>query len=294
MVTGPGRSGSTIFMQMLAGHPEVVAWPPFEEEARVATYWIEVLRALARPDSFLRQVAPAGNLNGDWWLGRRDPRPRALSDADLQAWLGTGAVDDIAAFAQSRIDELYTRLAARAGRGDARVFAEKLRNDIVSDLAWELYPAAREVVLVRDPRDVLCSILASNVKRGERPPPEDTSKWIGEEFRARIAGVADSFRRRRERAYLLHYEDLMTNPPEALRGVLDYAGLDPGERSVAGMLASAGQSLEQMDRHRTTPDPAASIGRWRNELEPRFVHECERVLGDEIAEFGYSGVAATK
>src|SRR5688500_3651671 len=77
MLTGPGRSGSTIFMQMLAGHPEIVAWPPFDQEPRVVTYWLEVLRNLARPDSFMRQVAPGGDLNGDWWLGRRDPRPRS-------------------------------------------------------------------------------------------------------------------------------------------------------------------------------------------------------------------------
>ena len=106
----------------------------------MVTYWIEVLRNLARPDSFMRQVAPAGDLNGDWWLGRRDPRPRSLGDGDVQAWLAGEAVEDIAAFAQSRIERLYGRLAAREDRDGASFFAEKLRNDMVSDLAWELYP----------------------------------------------------------------------------------------------------------------------------------------------------------
>ena len=106
---------------MLAGHPEILAWPPFEQEPRVVTYWIEVLRALARPDSFMRQVAPAGNLNGDWWLGRRDPRPRALGDTDIQAWLAGEAVEELAAFAQTRIESLYGRLAARDGRERRRL-----------------------------------------------------------------------------------------------------------------------------------------------------------------------------
>ena len=286
IVSGPGRSGSTIFMQMLAAHPGIVAWPPFDEEPRVLTYWIEVLRALARPDSFLRQVAPAGDLNGDWWLGRRDPRPRSLSDGDVQAWLGGDAVGDLAAFAQSRVEALYGRIRG-TGRGDARYFAEKLRNDPVSDLAWELYPGAREVVLVRDPRDVLVSVLAANRKRGERPPPADPVAWLETEFRPRIVAVVDSWERRRERARLVRYEDLMTDPRATLAGVLEYLGLDARDAAVEAMLASADRSLPGMERHRTTATPRASIGRWREDLDPVLAERCERVLGDAIAALGY-------
>jgi hypothetical protein len=60
------------------------------------------------------------------------------------------------------------------------------------------------------------------------------------------------------------------------------------------MLTGAGQSLDQMDRHRTTADPAASIGRWTRELEPRLARECERVLGPEMELLGYSVAAAQR
>jgi hypothetical protein len=290
LVTGPGRSGSTVFMQMLAGHPEILAWPPFEQEPRVVSYWIEVLRALARPDSFMRQVAPGGTLNGDWWLGRRDPRPRGLGNPDVQTWLAGQAVEDIAAFAQERIELLYGRLAA----GGPVCFAEKLRNDIVSDLAWELYPRAREVVLVRDPRDVLCSVLAANAKRGERPPPADVHRWIGEEFAGRITAVAGSWERRRDRARLIRYEDLMLDPGPTLTGALEYLGLDAGEGAVRQMLAASEGVLPGMSDHRTTPDPGASIGRYVRDLDPALLEECERQLGDAIATFGYSCTPAPR
>jgi hypothetical protein len=292
MLTGPGRSGSTIFMQMLSGHPALLAWPPFSEEPRVVTYWIEVLRALARPDSFMRQVAPAGDLNEDWWLGGRDPRPRALSDAGVQAWLAGEGVEELAAFAQARIESLYGRVAADAGRTGAAYFAEKLRNDIVPDLAWELYPEGREIFLVRDPRDVLASVLASNRKRGERPPPADPLRWIGDVFRGRIEAVAESWERRRDSAHLVRYEDLMLEPSATLTALLDYLGLDAGEAAVTQMLARAEQSIPEMSEHRTTPDAQASIGRFARDLEPPLVEECERELADAIALFGYPPVAA--
>ena len=291
IVSGPGRSGSTVFMQMLAGHPGIVAWPPFDEEPRVLTYWVEVMRTLARPDSFMRQVAPAGDLNGDWWLGRREPRPRALSDGEVQGWLGGAAVGEIAAFAQSRVEALYCRIRTDDRRG-ARYFAEKLRNDPVSDLAWELYPQAREVVLVRDPRDVLVSVLAANRKRGERPPPADPAAWIADEFRPRIAAVVESWKRRRDRALLVRYEDLMTEPQATLAAVLEYLDLDAGAGAVQAMLSSAGRSLPEMEQHRTTASPRASIGRWRQDLDPALAEQCERVLGDAIAALGYPAAIA--
>jgi hypothetical protein len=292
LVTGPGRSGSTIFMQMLAGHPQILAWPPFHQEPRVITYWIEVLRTLARPDSFMRQVAPAGDLNGDWWLGRRDPRPRSLGDADVQSWLAGPAVEQLASFAQSRIESLYEQLATRAGRAGIAYFAEKMRNDAASDLAWELYPGAREVVLVRDPRDVLCSVLSANAKRGDRPPPADPLRWIGAGFAGRIATVAESWERRRDRAHLVRYEDLMLDPAPTLTGVLEYLGLDAGPAPVEEMRAGAAGSLPGMAEHRTTPDARASIGRFARDLDPALLEECERRLADEIALFGYPAVGA--
>jgi hypothetical protein len=292
LVTGPGRSGSTIFMQMLAEHPEILAWPPFDQEPRVITYWIDVLRALARPDSSMRQVAPAGNLNDDWWLGRRDPRPRTLGDPDIQTWLAGQAVEELAAFAQARVESLYGRLAARDDRHNVAYFAEKLRNDIASDLAWELYPEAREVVLVRDPRDVLCSVLAAGAKRGHRPPPEDPARWIGEEFEGRISAVAESWERRRDRAHLVRYEELMLEPVPTLTRLLEYLGVDAGEAAVGEMLAGAQESVPGMAEHRTTPDPHASIGRFARDLDPVLLEECERRLGDAIALFGYPRASA--
>lgn len=287
MVTGPGRAGSTIFMQMLAGHPNIAVHPPFDEEPRVATFWVDVLRALARPESWLRQINPAGRLDGDWWLGRGDFVPRRLRSESLQGWFAGQAVEDVAAFAQSRIEAVYAQIEAEHGKSDATYFAEKLRNDSVPDLMWELYPGAREVVLVRDPRDVFISVLAARRKRGVRALPEDRVRWVEDEFRGRIMSVFDSWRRRSDRAHLVRYEDLMMRPRETLSAVADYLGLGTGAEVIEPMIDSAGRRLPGMEEHRTTADTASSIGRWRRDLEPRLVEACERAVGPALEAWGY-------
>ena len=59
------------------GIRRIAVHPPFDEEPRVATYWIDVLRALARPDELDAPDLAAGRLDGDWWLGHGETRCRA-------------------------------------------------------------------------------------------------------------------------------------------------------------------------------------------------------------------------
>ena len=288
MLTGPGRAGSTIFMQMLAGHPAVAVHPPFDEEPRVATYWIDVMRTLARPQSWLRQISPAGRLDGEWWVGHSELVPRRLRSESLQDWFAGQAVDELAAFAQARIEAVYARIEAEEGKTGATFFAEKFRNDLVPDLMWELYPGAREVVLVRDPRDVLISVLASRHKRGVRPAPADPTRWVGEEFTGRIMSVLESWRRRQDRTHLVRYEDLMLRPQETLADVVRYVGLEGDGDAVTPMIESAGRRLPGMEQHRTTADAKSSIGRWRRDLSAELVEACEQAVGPAMEAWGYA------
>jgi hypothetical protein len=284
MVTSPGRTGSTIFMRLLEGHPEIVAYPAFEHEPRVTTYWLDVFRALSDPASYFRQINPAGPLTGHWWLGERAPVPRRLSMPAVQDWIGRESIEALGAFCLQRIDSLYGQIATELGAGDATYFAEKFRPDEVPRLVWELYPHTREVILVRDLRDVVCSIFASSAKRGVRELPADRSRYIVEDVKRRVAAAMHAWLARSDRAHLVRYEELMLEPHRVLRDLLDYLGLDSSDEAVEAMQAYAERPLAAMDDHRTTPDPRASIGRWRHELTPELVQTCERAL----AAFGYT------
>ena len=138
--------------------------------------------------------------------------PRRLRSKSLQEWFAGQAVEDLAAFAQSRIEAVYSRIEAEEGKSGATYFAEKLRNDIVPDLMWELYPEAREVVLVRDPRDVLISVLAATRSVARSRRRRTRSDGWGRSSRAAYSPCWRAGAAVQDRTHLVRYEDLMMRP----------------------------------------------------------------------------------
>jgi sulfotransferase family protein len=290
-VTTLGRTGSTAVVRLLGSHPEIVAYRPFEYEPRVATYWIGVLRALAEPASYRRQITPSGPIDGSWWLGAEPPFPRPVRDPEIGAWLGGGAIEQLGAFCQSRVEELYLRAGALAGRPAPAYFVEKFRPDAVPALLSELYPGGREVVLVRDFRDMLASMFAYNAKRGmgggfRRDRASTDADFVMERVKGSVDALAGAWRSRSHSAHLLRYEDLVLNPEETVEALLQHLGLDAAPGTIDAMLASL--TTAETEGHRTIADPKATIGRWRSDLSPELVEVCQEALGPSLRTFGYT------
>jgi hypothetical protein len=293
MVNTIGRSGSTWLVWLLSCLPEAVAFSPWARDARVGTYWTSTLQALARPQSYLAQLVPGPLEQKDWWLERPDLRPGVGGDSELEDWLGGEAVESLAQFSQARIDAFYARLAGPEGR--PRFFVEKyLPYQLTPDLLGEMYPGAREVILVRDFRDMLCSIIAFNRKRGweafGRAEAADDAVYV----QTTVANSARRLlRRKRERgdaAHLVRYEDLIREPAATLGATMRYLGLEAGEEAVAATLERA--EAESLDEHRTTEKASASIDRWKRDLSPELAAVCAEVLDPVLTEFGYEPTLA--
>jgi hypothetical protein len=291
VLTTLGRTGSTAVVRMLAAHPEVIAYRPFEYEPRVATYWMGVLKSLADPAAYRRQLAPTGTINGTWWLGEQSPFPRPVRDRGLDPWLDVTAIGELAAFAQQRVDRLYTEVASAQDRPGATFFVEKYRADAVPELVLELYPGAREVMLVRDFRDMIASMFAYNRKRGRagfrRDQAVSDRDYVINDVGVSVAAIADAWRRRSASAHLLRYEDLILRPEETLHALLDHLALDTGAAAVAPMLASLQSRDGGSEGHRTVTDPRESIGRWRHDLSEEVTAACAEALGPSLETFGY-------
>ena len=289
IVTTLGRTGSTWCVWMLQSHPAIVAHSPFENDARVGAYWMSVLQTLSDPTSYLRQVFPGDVTENDWWAGYEADIPSRINDRALGGWLADTRVYELALSCRERIDSFYGFLAEQQGK-EAAYYVEKfLPWQIDADLLRELYPGAAEVVLVRDLRDVLCSILAFNRKRGYQA--------FGRELAGSDDEFIDSVRRSGEallghlrtegrKVHLVRYEDLIREPVATLEPLLEHLGLDPA--AAPEMVERAAISTAAMDHHMTAPSAASSIGRWRTELDADLADRCDAILAPVVADFGYA------
>jgi sulfotransferase family protein len=286
-LTALGRTGSTAVTRLLASHPEIAAYRPFEYEPRVITYWIDVLEDLAEPAAFRRQITPNGPLADNWWVGTGAPLPRRIND-DVQGWLGGESIEALAAFCQSRIDGFYRRVAELSEQPGAGFFVEKL-GPRTGALLREIYPRSREIFLVRDFRDVVASIFAFNRKRGfqgfGRDRTATDAEYVNEWLAASVTAFLHAWRTRSADACLMRYEDLIREPRETLERVLGDLELDAMPPTVDAMLASL--TAPEADAHRTT-SAADSIGRWQRDLSDEVREACQTALGPALREFGYT------
>jgi len=294
IVTTLGRTGSTWCVWMLQSHPAVVAHSPFENDARVGTYWMSALQTLADPTSYLRQVFPGDVQDPQWWVGMEADTPARLNDGALNSWLGDSRVYELALDCRERIDSFYGFLAEQQGKQPAFFVEKFLPRQIPADLLREIYPGSREVVLVRDLRDVFCSVLSFNRKRGYqafgREDVESDEDYIDNVRRSGEALLAHMRSNGRE-THLIRYEDLIGEPVPTLEPLLEFLGLDPA--GAPAMVERASVPAHGMDHHMTAPSASASIGRWRSDLEPELAERCDAILSPVAAEFGYAAEGDT-
>jgi LPS sulfotransferase NodH len=286
MVNTIGRSGSTLLVTLLSAHPEVVAFSPFIKDARVSTYWVNVLQDLSDPSSFLAPFDPPDLDAKRWWLNGDGGE---LGEPEVERWLGSEAVDSLAGLCRAQIEAFYRHLA---GEAKPRYFVEKyLPHQAVPDLLAEMYSGAREVILVRDFRDTLSSVIAFNRKRGwdafGRSEGGDDAAYVRGALRQSVETLAERLRSEGTGPRLVRYEDLILEPEPALGELFAALGLDADPELVQETVERARQSTASMDHHRTTADPAASIGRWREDLPEEIAAVCNEELGPLLAEFGY-------
>jgi hypothetical protein len=284
LLTGLGRSGSTLAMRILAEHPAVIV-PRQLYDTRAAGYWTDMVRMLTRPAS----LPPSGASDG--WQMRQNPfhGPPLTDDAGTRRWLGRGYPELVAAFCQEAVEQLYLHVARAQGQDRPRYFAEKTS----PEAAWlirELYPGTREIFLVRDFRDLLASILAFDARRGfsgfGRMPGDSEADYV-RRFHVWTIDVCTAWRRRARDAHLLRYEDLVVEPVETVRRALEYLDVDATPPLVRRMIERTSADFAAWAPHRTSPDPLASIGRWRQDLAPELRELCNELFADALAQFGY-------
>ena len=180
---------------------------------------------------------------------------------------------------QPFVDDLFARVAG--GLEDADFYGDKVTS--IADLMFLLnrFPDPLFVQLVRDPRDVIASTYAFQKKQA--------MLWDSATFETRVLHMA-AFLRQSDRLlqdrehHHLRYEDLMADVPRHTRELFGFLGLEVTD-SVEAYLQTAAADLFQS--HGTSSSPAASIGRWREDLTAEQQRLANDALGEQLERLGY-------
>ncbi len=289
LVTTLGRSGSKWLMQLLASHGSVVAYRSQRLEARVVGYWTSVLLELAKPSSY-REAMFAGVLAGShWWAGDRLAGNAFLEDANLESWLGSENIEVIARFSISQVRALYSFLVESEGKKHARYVAEKSTPHLLPELARELFPETRQIVLVRDFRDMMASALAFSRRHGRASfgrERVDNDLDFPRQVRENAIPLLESWRTYADTSHLVRYEDLVREPVRTISDVFQYLGLDTKDATVREIV-ERNRWDSSAAWHATSPGPIESIGRWRRELSDEMKERAQAELGPALEAFGY-------
>jgi hypothetical protein len=163
LLTSYGRSGTTLLMQEFAAHPDIAVATAYPFEFKLASYyaatWHVLTQSTSVPTSDEVDFAPRSTR--DLLIGRNPwNRPdllHSLGGAQTASLIGKIFPSRLGQFLRSIVEENYEIIAAGNGKSP-HFFAEKsVLDEIVRQAYRNLFPDTKEIVLVRDPRDHLCS-----------------------------------------------------------------------------------------------------------------------------------------
>lgn len=245
-IGGEGRSGTTLLRVMLDSHSAIACGP--ETHFLVDPAFQEFHRHFQ--EKWSRRAAGYG-------YGERDID--VLFGEFARTWF-----------------ETYMR---RRGK---RRWADKTPQNIhVMAYLWRLFPTARFIHMIRDGRDVACSIMAQTW--GPNSVTAAAKRWVDCIGKGRVHHGDKS------RYLELRYENLVRNPERELRRVMTFVGeqWEPGmleywrgEHDLADLTESSASQVRR-------PLYLDSIGRWQAEMSTRQLRVFHRIAGGTLAELGY-------
>ena len=289
MVTSLGRTGTTWLMRLLAEHPQIVAYRAYPYETRAASYWMHMLRVLTQPavhpqpGSDLNLRNPDAVSQPPFFIGAL-----VSGENEPSRWLMSTYPARVAEFCQENIESFYQAVAKEHRKSIPSFFLEKYLPDTLTTMVRNMYAGSKELVLVRDLRDTLCSIMAFNAKRGFVGFGRDEVA-SDEEYVVRLAAGAEGLLRimKSRDTKLVQYEKLILEPEQTIDELLTYVGLESTPNIIEGMRRRASRDTAELREHRTSRDLSASLGRWQDEMSPTLQDVCRRVLGPILIELGY-------
>jgi omega-hydroxy-beta-dihydromenaquinone-9 sulfotransferase len=287
-ITGASRSGTTLLSFILRNHSRIFG---LRELQYFGECWDP--RQGREPLSEERRLAAATTIVARQTEGILAARPDDAHEkraTQMIEQLGEGSRDPA---------ELFAGIAAEFTKAAGKEIPceQTPRNIFYAEALLDMYPQARIVHMIRDPR----AVMASQKQRGRRRHlvRNKQALTLWESLRTRINyhpyTMAKLWRRAAQEArrldgrsgfMILRFEDLLTEPERTIRRLCEHIGV-PFEPSMldVGQINSSHQSAVGGARRGIHKD---AIDTWRTKLTPGEIAIAERLCGSLMSHYGYA------
>jgi Sulfotransferase family len=285
LVCGHRKSGTTLFANLLDGHPQLAVYP-FDLTLLYA-YFPDYLRAHTAPAE--RRARLQRILFTE--LAQRVPAQAVDVPAMAERFFG-GLLDDALGDPGALMARLMAVFQSTTGRAQAQwgVFKETSIEIYAAEiLDW--FPDARFIQVLRDPRDNFAALAAGVDKHYSR---------LGEDHKRTLASLLNRVRigfqmaRQNSARYgegryrLVRFEDLTGAPEPTMRGIADFLGIDFDPCLLKPTVLGIPAGGNAFDGVATFDVSARHVDRWRERISAEDAQVIEFHLADEMAAFGYA------
>jgi len=261
LIGGCGRSGTTVLREMLSRHPNIACGPE---------------------STILCDIPNPKRLAVAWELDEAEIRGRLRSSGSAVKFA----------------EWFFRRYAATQGKPR---WADKTpRNVRVAARLLTQFPNSRFIHVVRDGRDVACSLRnhpVETIRRGRVVPARNTRRIREVSWRWLLDAGAGAALRGHPRVMEVRYEQLVSQPEETLRALCAFIGeaydpamADPARSGKDGQRAvpDLGDGRFANNRRAGERVHTASIGRWRRDMTPEERKDFHRIAGSLLIALGYA------
>lgn len=261
-IVGAPRTGSTLLRRLLSAHPAIAI--PLE-----SGFWADYLRAEHVPLAVRKRLL--------------------VNEPELAYWGERPTLAELEPLPTMAACMAYTHQRYAAAQGK-HIWGQKTPKLVrCGDLLLELFPTARLVHTVRDPRAVAGSLKHSQAHRlhvgyGTRRYVADT--LLGLELEQRYPN----------RVLRVTYEDLVRDPSTTLSTICAWLGVPYDAAMIASATTVSLTPKEQRLGHHANvhrPVNDTSVEAWRSTLSAREVNWVEYLAGPLLQTLGYTPVYAS-
>jgi hypothetical protein len=280
LVTAPPRCGTTLLMSRLSRSPSICTAELYPFEVRLMGYYAEAYRVLTTKADLLNSTHPDRLQENLFFVGFNPfsdaDYTRVFSNKDVFTDYFSGVVPSkIGTAMRELVLNYYKMLAENQGKTQIRYFLEKNVNLVeeTRNFVHQVFGAVKEIVLIRDPRDMYASQMAF-FKEEDR---ENLFFQISEACKLLVTMKQDAG----PDSLFIQYEALIFDEERVLKTLSEFLGVE------IPLMVDVAKDQLMFRRHATSSSSAASVARWKRDLGVDQIRHCNEKWQNFLEMFSY-------